>query len=293
MPHPVSATARSPLSGCAILISAVVMLVFLIGFTIWIPFRQAAEMEKFTEAEPTPLPVDPIEGNETAVNALVERLESFRSVLSDEEKEARLRLSANDLNLAIAAFPVVEELRGSFRVREIKDDELVIDICYRLNGRPRLTREDEEGTVTADPRYLIGTIHGHPMLSRREIVLKVDRLDVPGAEVPEGFMGHFSTLRLFEQKLEDPNLGPVFAKLTRAEIDGDQLVIARVPGEPLPDVITDEQFQKGGGKVVIFLGAAAVVFLVLAGSVLFIGYRTQLRKLEAEERQTNSGDPDA
>lgn len=287
-----SDSARSPLSGCAILVAAVLMLVFLIGFTIWIPFRQAAEMEKFTRAEPVPLEVTGVVGNEAAVNALVERLEGFRSELADDEREARLALDADDLNLAIAAFPVVAELRESFRVREIADERLVIDICYRLNGRPRLARDGEDGPVTADPRYLVGTLHGHPMLSGGEVVLKVDELEVPGSEVPDGFMGHFSTLRIFEQALDDSPLGPVFAKLTRAGIEGERLVIARVPGEPLPDVITDEQFRKGGGKVAIFLGGAALAFLLLAGSVLYVGYRAQLKKLQAEE-QTNPEEPGA
>ncbi len=63
-PPRVSATARSPLSGCTILILAVLMLVFLIGFSIWTPFRQAAEIEKFTKAEPEPLAVLSLEAEE-------------------------------------------------------------------------------------------------------------------------------------------------------------------------------------------------------------------------------------
>ncbi len=32
------------------------MLVFLIGFSIWTPFRQADEIEKFTQEAPSPVP---------------------------------------------------------------------------------------------------------------------------------------------------------------------------------------------------------------------------------------------
>jgi hypothetical protein len=288
----VSATARSPLSGCTILILAVLMLVFLIGFSIWTPFRQATEIEKFTKAQPEPLPVISLETEDAAARSLQERLELFRSDLSDEKKEARIELSAKDLNLAVAMYPAIEELRKSFFVRSIEDEKLVIDICYQLNGRPRLAKEGEDGPITADPRYLIGTLYGHPFLTKRELVLNVDRLDVPNAEVAEGFMGHFSSLRIFEKSLNDPEIGPVMAKLTSATLEGDKLVLARIPGDPVPDVVPDELFQKTGGKIALFLGGAALIFILLAGSALYLGYRKQLQKLQESEK-TNESSSDA
>ena len=87
---PPQASARSPFAGCLILILALAILVFLIGFSAWMPFRQAAEIEKFTKPDPAPLEIDPIAGNETKVNALVERLEAFRAGLGgDADKPAR------------------------------------------------------------------------------------------------------------------------------------------------------------------------------------------------------------
>ncbi len=268
------------------------MLVFLIGFSIWTPFRQATEIEKFTKEAPEPLSVLSLETEEVPARELQERLEVFRSDLSDDQKEARIELSAKDINLAIAMFPALEELRESFLVRAIDDGDLVIDICYQLNGRPRLAKEGENGPITADPRYLIGTIHGHPMLTKRELVLQVDRLDVPEAEVAEGFMGHFSTLRIFEKSLNDPEIGPVMAKLTYAGLEGNKLVLARVPGDPIPDVVTDDAFQKSGGKIAIFLGGAALIFIVIAGTLLYFGYRKQLEKLR-ESEETNETPSDA
>jgi hypothetical protein len=291
-PAAVSATARSPLSGCTILILAVLMLVFLIGFSIWTPFRQATEIEKFTKSAPEPLPVLSLEAEESDARSLQERLEMFRSDISDESKEARIELSAKDLNLAVAMYPALEELRRSFYVKGIESEDLIIDICYQLNGRPRLAKEGEDGPITADPRYLVGTLHGRPFLSKRELVLNVENLDVPGAEVAEGFMGHFSSLRIFEKSLNDPEIGPVMARLTSAAIQGDKLVLARIPGDPVPDVVTDEVFMKSGGKIALFLGGAALIFIVLAGTLLYLGYRRQLQKLEVDE-ETNQTSNDA
>ena len=280
--EPPQATARSPFAGCLILILALLMLVFLIGFTAWMPFRQAAEIEKFTVAAPTPLAVNPIEGNEAKVNDLVARLEAFRNGLQDDvTKPARIELGADDLNLAIAAFTPVEELRGSFRIREITADALLIDICYKLNGRPRRSKEGEEGLMSSDPRYLIGTIKGHPQLMRRELVLKVDALEVPGSVVPEGFMNHFSTLRIFEKSLKDPLLGPAMAVMTRATLEDGKMVLARIPGEVPPDVISDADFKKGGGRLITWLGIGACAFLAFAALMVFYGIRRQ-KKAERE-----------
>lgn len=287
-----SDSARSPLSGCIILIAAVVMLVFLIGFSIWVPFRQAAEIEKFTKESPEPVPTESLEVREAEARDLSARLEQFRSQLSDEEAEARIELNADDLNLAIAMFEQLEELRETFHVREIVDGAFVIDICYQLNGRPRLAKEGEDGPVTADPRYLVGTVKATPQLGKRELALKVEDLSVEHAEVAEGFLGHFSTLRIFEGSLDDPVIGPAMGKLTQAAIEGDRLVLARIPGDPVPETVSDETFEAAGGKVAIFLGAAMLVFLILAGTVLFIGYKAQLRKVSGEV-DTNSGDADA
>lgn len=285
---PPQATARSPFAGCLILILALAMLLFLIGFSAWMPFRQAAEIEKFTKESPAPLSIEPIDGNEAKVNTLVERMEAFRSdLVGDAAKPARMELDAADLNLAIAAFQPVEELRGSFRVREITKDALIIDICYKLNGRPRLAKEGEKGLVTSDPRYLIGTLKGHPQLMRRELVLKVDSLEVPGATVPEGFLNHFSTLRLFEAHLKHPVLGPSMAAMTRAGLEEGKMVLARVPGELPPETVTEEQFRQGGGRLITWLGVGACVFLAFATAMVFFGIRKQRRI--GKNGQTSTG----
>ncbi|MGB1128529.1 MAG: hypothetical protein ACPG4K_00665 [Haloferula sp.] len=287
-----SESARSPLSGCTILIAAVLMLVFLIGFSIWLPFRQADEIEKFTQEAPAPVPSLKIPEHEVEARDLVERLEVFRSELSDKETEAVIRLTAQDLNLAIAQFPPLEELRGTFHVDAIEDGKIKASICYQLNGRPRLAKEGEEGPITADPRYLVATLEAIPRLTKRELILSVEDLDVPETEVPEGFMGHFSTLRIFEQSKDHEIIGPAMSVLTKAAVEGHEVVLARIPGDPIPDVVTDEQFQESGGKIALFLGGAIVLFLVFAGLVLFIGYRAQLRKIQETEK-TDQTDSDA
>jgi len=288
---PPQATARSPFAGCLILILALAMLIFLVGWATWLPFKQAGEMEKFTAATAITLPTDPIEGNEPKVNDLVERMEAFRTELhGDPAKPARIELSADDLNLAIAAFSPVQQLRGSFRVKEITADALIIDICYKLNGRPRRTKDGEEGFVTSDPRYLIGTLKGHPLLARKELALKVDSLAVPdGKSVADGFMQHFSTLRIFEAYVKDPVLGPAMAGLTKVSLEDGKMVLARNPGETPPDVVSDAAFRQGGGRLITWLGIGACLFLAFAATMVFMGLRKQRKAAKTGETSPDDG----
>ena len=50
-------SARSPFAGCAILIAALVVMVFLIGFSVLTLFRQFNEIAKFTGDKPVPIEV--------------------------------------------------------------------------------------------------------------------------------------------------------------------------------------------------------------------------------------------
>ena len=263
------------------------MLVFLIGFAVWQPIRQAQAMEEFTQEAPTPLPVVNLAENEMAASQLIERLELFRSDLSDDKKEAIIKLNPEDVNLAIATFEPLKELRGTFHVKSMEDGHANISICYQLNRLPEFLRKEKGG---ADHRYLVGTMVARPLLSKGELAISVDDLEVPGSEVPEGFMGHFSTLRIFEQYLKHDDIGPVMMKLTSASIEDGNLVLARVPGDPVPDIVSDQDFKKSGGRIMLFIGGAALVFLLLAGTVLFLAYRTQLRKIQAQEANSQLQD---
>lgn len=261
------------------------MLVFLIGFALWTPFRQADEIEKFTKPTPRPTPI--ADANPADAENLKSRLKSFREALDNPQQNTRIALNADDLNRAIATFEPLAELRGTFWVEEIHDDHIQVSICYQLNGRPRLTRDDEPGFITSDPRYLIGKIQVRPELTKRELVLTVQDLNVPNKTIPEGFMGHFSTLRIFEQFIDDEQIGGGMATLTDTRLANGQLILERNPDAAVPGVVSDDDFLHSGGKIAMFLGGAIILFLIFAGSVLFIGYRTQLRKLQATEKNSS------
>lgn len=269
--------ARSPFAGCAILIAALVVILFLIGFSILTLFRQFDEIAKFTSDKAAPVELTPIQGNEEKVAQLTTRLEHFRDELAGKEK-AVLTLSPEDLNLAIAAYEPMKELRSTFHVEKIEGDTMRLAISFPLNGRPRFSRTGERGWLASDSRYLNATLVAKPVLTKGEIVLALNAIEVPGSAVPDGFLGQMSPYRITERYVKDPVLGPLMKKVTRVEISGGNVVLSRIPGELPADNISNEQVDSGARRLFTVLGIAACVFLAFVGLIVLIGVRAKARK---------------
>ncbi len=270
---------RSPFAGCAILIAALAVMVFLIGFSVVTLFRQFNEIAKFTDVKPTPIEVSSLENKELQLTELAQRIEAFRQALAGEE-EATLELSVDDLNLGIATYEAFKELRGTFRVVSADTDGMRIAISFPLNGRPRFTRAGERSWITSDSRFLNGTMLAKPTLLKHEIVLKLDQIEVPGKRVAPEFIDQMSPYRVTERYLTDTDIGPAMAKLTEVSITEGKIRLTRRPGQNPVDLITNSQVDSASGRLFTTLGIAAVVFLAFAGFITFIGVRAKARKAE-------------
>lgn len=268
------ASARSPFAGCTILIAALLVMVFLVVFSVFTLFRQFAEIEKFTTDKPQTLEISKLEDQEAALNQLAEKLETLRQQLADGD-EVSIDLTPDEMNLAIAAYEPLKELRGTFRVLAADGESLRIAISFPLNGKPRFARDGEPGWMTSDSRYLIGTLVARPALSKREIILRIDEIEVPGAKVPREFIGQMSPYRISERYLTHPVIGPAMAALTRIGVEDGKLRLVRIPGENPADIITDEQVDSAGARFFKILGIAASLFLVFAGVIIFLGLRAK------------------
>jgi len=268
------ASARSPFAGCAILIAALLVMVFLIGFSTVTLFRQSNEIAKFTAEKPIPVAVSSLENQEVALNGFAERLESFRQQLAGDEP-AMLALSPGEMNLAIAAYDPFRDLRGTLRIAGVEGDTLRIAIAFPLNGKPRLARKGEAGWITSDPRFLNAMLVARPVLLKREVALQLDTIDVSGAQVPREFIEQMSPYRITERYLSDPVLGPAMAKLTRVGIADGKVVFTRIPGETPSDTIGKQQVDSASNRLFLVLGSVACAFLVIAGGVVFLSLRAK------------------
>lgn len=276
-PETPQATARSPLAGCAILIVAMLVMIFLVVFSVFSLFRQYKEIVKFTGHKPVEIEVVGLEGRESQINSLSEQLEVFRQQLSEED-EVALHFTADQINLLIASCDILSELRGTFSVESISDEGMRIRISFPLNGIPRLSKEGEEGFFTTDPRYLNGVLVARPVLLKGEVVLKIDDIEVEGAEVPEEFVEQMSPYRPAERYKVHEIIGPIMRQLTRVTTEGDKVVLSCVAGETPADAITDEQVDAAGSRFFMVFGGAASLFLIFVGIMIVLGLRQRARK---------------
>lgn len=276
-PQKKQATARSPLAGCLILIIALLVMVSLIAFSVSTLFRQFKEIVKFTSDKPAEVQVEKIEGREAEMNALSNRLEIFRQALS-EKREARLALSAADINLAIAAYEPFVELRETFWVKSVDTEHMRIQISFPLNGVPRLAKEEEDGFMATDPRYLNAVLVTRPVLLKGEVVLKIDDIEVDKGTVPPEFIEQMSPYRPTERYSAHEIIGPVMRQLTEVTTEDGVMVLARIPGQSPADTISDEQVDDATSRFMLVFGGAATLFLIFVGVMIFIGLRAKAKQ---------------
>ena len=263
---------RSPFAGCAILIAALLVMAFLIGFSTVTLFRQFNEIAKFTAEKPAPVAVEQVADQEAALNRLAERLEYFRQQLVGGGS-ATLELTPAEINLAISAYEAFRDLRGTLRLTAAEGDTLRLAISFPLNGKPRLARHGENGWITSTPRYLNGTLIARPALLKQEVVLQLDSIEVPGAQVPREFVERMSPYRIAERYLTDPVLGPAMAKLTDVRITAGKLVLSRVSGGAAAGAIGKRQVDRASRRHCLILGGVAGVLLMCAGIVWWLKRR--------------------
>lgn len=275
---------KSPFAGCAILITAVLVMLFLIIFSVVVFFRQFNEIAKFTEEKPVKVKVDSLEDREVELNELAEKIERFRIAVMDD-KAAVLELNEKEMNLAIATYGAFKEMRGMMRVREIADEKLTFDISFKLNGKPRLAKEGESGMMSSDPRYLNGVLITKPGLLNEEVVLQVSDIDVPFADVPKGFIELMSPYRILEKQVGDTEIGKVMSVITNVELGDGVIRFVKEEGVIPKDTLTNEQVDQSSQRLFTFLGIAASIFLFFVAVIIFVGLR-------AKKRQETIGDQD-
>lgn len=275
---------KSPFAGCAILITALLVMLFLIIFSVVVLFRQFNEISKFTEEKPVKVRTESLVDREPELNLLAEKIERFR-IAAGDGKSSVLELNAAEMNLAIASYAAFREMRGMMRVREITREHLTFDISFKLNGKPRLAKKGESGMVTSDPRYLNGVLITEPGLLNKEVVLRVTNIEVPFKVVPTGFIEQMSPYRIAEQFVGESEIGKVMALLTNVELGDGVIRFIKEEGKIPKDTVTNAQVDESSQRLFTFLGIAASIFLFFVAVIIFVGLR-------AKKRRELSGDAD-
>ncbi len=247
-------TQRSPFAGCILLIAVACSFLFILVFSFFSLIKQDSEIQQFTTETSKPVPVSNREARADDITALDTRLIEFRNAVIDEGKDGELRLSADDLNLAIAGHDEFVELRETFYVEAIRDGKLVVKVNEALNGAP----------LSGTSYYLTATITGVPAISDEEVVFDVQTIEVPGKTVPDGFLGNYSPRRIMQRYKEHEVLGPIMQTVYEAKIDGEALVLKAKLPEPETNEGVGEGLMRLIGLIGVFTaGLLLIVFIAV------------------------------
>ncbi len=263
---------KSPFAGCAILIAALAVMVFLVVFSVYALFRQFGEIAKFTGEEPQPVEIARLEDKERDLNRLAQKLEVFRLAVGDG-KTTILELDAAEMNLAIAAYESFKGMRGTLRILDISRENIRFQISFQLNGKPRISKKGEEGLMSSDPRFLNGTMVATPGLLQKEVVLQISDIEVPDATVPPEFVQQMSPYRIAERYVGSEGIGATMAGLTSVSLGDGVVRFEKKEGVVTADTITDSQVDDASKKLFTVFGIAASGVLLFVGIVLFLSLR--------------------
>jgi len=274
-PESKDTSTRSPYAGCTIIFVGIAAMVFLVGFVIWNLFKLDDEIGKFTTDTPVETPTPDLLEHSAAFNAYKAKLQLFQDAVG-KKQDADLRLTADDINFAIAADKIrFQDLQKTFSVTSIGDGKLHIQISFPLRGKP----------MSGELRYLNGTMLAVPILAGDEIVLEVESITSPGTEVttvPEGFIGQMSPYRIAQRYVDDEDLGPWMKKLTAVSIDDATLVLSYVQADATAQAAprnVSPFVKRALALFAIFL----VVFLALVFALVAISRRRRAESGASDE----------
>ncbi len=251
---------KSPFAGCTIFILAGLIVIGVIFWAIYSLKFQEREIAKFTQETASPRPLLKVDENTSALNDLKHRLNTFAEDLQGGRK-AKLELKADDMNLGISAFDEFNELRETFFVEKIEAGKMQVGINYKL-GNSLFSKRNN---------HLIGTAFAKPELHPGEVVLEIDKISVPGAELPKEFLDHLSKHRITEKYKDHPVLGAAMKKLTSIGVKDDSIELVADPAAAPVTVTKPEDLKTNVNKSIKLFGIIACAFLLGVALIIIIG----------------------
>ena len=211
----------SPYYGCAIMLAAIFIFGGIVAWSIYSLVTQDKYIAAITVDEPVALPPVTLTPEQKA--QLQTRLTAFGDAAKNRQA-ATLSLTVPEINALITMAPDTGYGTYADMVRIVRTEPakntLVAQICLPLN-RIKFW-EDKK-------RYLIGEATFQVLIFGEGVDAKVVDVNVPGKEVPEGFITGMEiwTFLAPYRKLEP--LGTVLKAATKAQVTPEGVVLATGP----------------------------------------------------------------
>ncbi len=208
----------SPLPGCVILITVVVVF-GLLATVFTIVFHKQSDYFRKVSTE-TPVEVPSVTPTEERVAEVTDKLDRLLAA-ADADELVRIEFTAEDFNTLIGSRELLADFRGQTHVRGISEKGIEAE----------MTQPIRSGFLRQGIRYLHGTFWLKPEFTGKTVLFRVADIELPGEEVPEGLVNSYPSFMKLDPKL--PPFDRVLPKLGKIYVEGDR-VIVETRGETEP-----------------------------------------------------------
>ncbi len=201
--------------GCITLV--ILGIVGIVAVSYWTKTAFDSLVNSYTDETALVLPV--VEIAEEDLESLRQRVDTFRKTIDEDEVEARIELTADELNALITHDEKMNALEGKVYL-DIVDRQIVGEVSLPLS---------DLDIPFGNGRYFNG--HGvfDVSLGRRGLSVEVESLEINGKALPETFMNGFQGQNLLEKANFDDDTEAFMERLKTVEILDESVILEVAP----------------------------------------------------------------
>lgn len=201
----------SPMPGCIIILITVLVFGGLALLYLGVGYWMNREIDAVTDPQPITLAVP--QASPGQVESVYHKLHQLKQA-TEAGKMVRVSFSADDLNALIASEPLLADLKGKALVEKIDSTGIQTLVNQQIRNLPFRPQ-----------RFLNATIAFVPVVLKDSMVFEIHAIQVPGKEVPQGFVEGYSKQDFFKLDSKNPTLEPVLKQLRRSYLEGDHIIV--------------------------------------------------------------------
>ena len=201
----------SPLPGCIILISILVVFGGLVVLYIGVGYWMNAKINSFTANTPELISVP--EATQTQIDAVYNKLDQLTQA-TEKKQMIRISFSVDDINTLIATEPLLADYKGKALVEKIDSRGMHTKVNQQIRNLPFRPN-----------RFLNATISFVPVVLKESVVFEIHDIRVVGKEVPQDYIESYSKQDFFKLDTKNEDLKPVLMQLRRTYLEEDRLIV--------------------------------------------------------------------
>jgi hypothetical protein len=201
----------SPLPGCIILVTIIVVFGGLAALYVGVGYWMNSKIDAFTANQPAEISI--AKTNQSQVVAVYDKLKQLQQA-TEKNEMIRVSFSAKDLNTLIANDALLADMKGRALVEKIDSKGIHTQVSQQIRNLPFRPN-----------RFLNATISFVPVVLKNSVVFEIHNIQVPGKEVPQGYIEGYSKQDFFKLDTKNENLEPVLAKLRRTYLEEDRIIV--------------------------------------------------------------------